>query len=89
MVGDKACELELPEAMKTHPVMNLSQVKKCHGSLQWPLPIKIHGEEKLRGFRTTDDQTEATSIWYFGQVMMSLITSGYLSKIVVLRRVIE
>ena len=33
MVGDNACELKLPEAMKIHPVVYVSQVKKYHGSL--------------------------------------------------------
>ena len=46
MVGDNACELELPEAMKIHPVVNVSQVKKYHGSLQRPPPIEIDGEEE-------------------------------------------
>ena len=41
MVGDNSCELELPEAMKIHPVMNVSQAKKYHSSPQRPLPIKI------------------------------------------------
>ena len=27
MVGDNACELELPESMKIHPVVNVSQVE--------------------------------------------------------------
>ena len=27
MIGDNACELELPETMKIHPVVNVSQVK--------------------------------------------------------------
>ena len=43
MVVDNACELELPEAMKIHPVVNVSQVKKYHGSLQRPPPIEIDG----------------------------------------------
>ena len=46
MVGDNACELELPEAMKIHPVVNVIQVKKNHGSLQRPPPIEIDGEEE-------------------------------------------
>ena len=46
IVGDNACELELPEAMKIHPVVNVSQVKKYHGSLQRPPPIEIDGEEE-------------------------------------------
>ena len=46
MVGDNACELELPEAMKIHPVVNVSQVKKYHGSLQRPPPKEIDGEEE-------------------------------------------
>ena len=46
MVGDNACELELPEAMKIHPVVNVSQVEKYHGSLQRPPPIEIDGEEE-------------------------------------------
>ena len=46
MVGDNACELELPEAMKIHPVVNVSQVKKYHSSLQRPPPIEIDGEEE-------------------------------------------
>ena len=44
MVGYNACELELPEAMKIHPVVSVSQVKKYHSSLQRPPPIKIIGE---------------------------------------------
>ena len=44
MVGHNACELELPEAMKTHPVVNVIQVKKYHGLLQRPSPIEIDGE---------------------------------------------
>ena len=31
--------------MRIHPVVNLSQVKKHHGSLQRPPPIEIGGEE--------------------------------------------
>ena len=31
MVGEKACELEMPEAMKIHVVVNVSQIKKYHG----------------------------------------------------------
>ena len=46
MVGNNACELELPEAMKIHPVVNVSQVKKYHDSLQRPTPIDIDGEEE-------------------------------------------
>ena len=46
MAGDKACELELPEAVKIHPVVNVSQVKKYHSSLQRPPPIEIDGEEE-------------------------------------------
>ena len=48
MVGDNAYELELPEAMKIHPVMNVSQVKKYHGSLQRPPPIEIDGEKEYK-----------------------------------------
>ena len=33
MVGENACELEMPETMKIHPVVNVSQVKKYHSSL--------------------------------------------------------
>ena len=33
MVGDNTCEVEMPEAMKIHPVVNVSQVKKYHVSL--------------------------------------------------------
>ena len=46
MVGDNACKLQLPEAMKIHPVVNVSQVKKYHDSLQRPPPIEIDGEEE-------------------------------------------
>ena len=46
MVGDNACKLELPEAMKIHLVVNVSQVKKYHDSLQRPPPIEIDGEEE-------------------------------------------
>ena len=28
MVGENACELEMPEAMRIHPVVNVSLVKK-------------------------------------------------------------
>ena len=48
MVWDNACELELPEAMKIHPVVNVSQVKKYYGSLQRPPPIEIDGEEEYK-----------------------------------------
>ena len=33
MVGENDCKLKLPETMKIHPVVNVSQVKKYHGSL--------------------------------------------------------
>ena len=46
MVGDSACELKLPEAMKICPVVNVSQVKKYHGSLQRPPSIEIDEEEE-------------------------------------------
>ena len=46
MVEDNACELELLESMKMHPAVNISQVKKYHGSLQRPTPIEIFGEEE-------------------------------------------
>ena len=46
MVGDNACELELPEAIMIHPVVNFRHVKKYLGSLQRLLPIEIDGEEK-------------------------------------------
>ena len=46
IVGDNACELELPEAMKLNPEVNVSQVKKYHGSLQRPPPIEEDGEEE-------------------------------------------
>ena len=46
MTGDNACKLELPEAMKIHPVVNVSQVKKYRGSLHRPPPIEIDGEEE-------------------------------------------
>ena len=46
MVGHNACKLELPEAMKMHPVVNLRQVKKYHSFLQRPPSIKIDGEEE-------------------------------------------
>ena len=45
MVGENACKLEMSEAMRIHPVVNVSQVKKYYGSLQNPHPIKIDGEE--------------------------------------------
>ena len=32
--------------MRIHPVVNVSQVKKYHGSLQRPPPIKIDEEEE-------------------------------------------
>ena len=40
MVGDNACELGLSEAMKIYLVVNVSQIKKYHGSLQSPAPIE-------------------------------------------------
>ena len=46
LTGKNACELELPEAMKIHPVVNVSQVKKYHDSLQRPPPIEIDREEE-------------------------------------------
>ena len=46
MVGDNACALEVPEAMNTHPVVKVSQIEKCHGSLQRSPPIKIHSEKE-------------------------------------------
>ena len=46
MVGENVCKLEMPEAMRIHPVVNVSQVKKYHGALQRPPPIKIDGEEE-------------------------------------------
>ena len=46
MVGDNACELEPPEAIKIHPIVNISQVKKYQGFLQRPPPIDIDGEEE-------------------------------------------
>ena len=46
MVGNNACELELLEAMKIHPVVNVSQVKSYQGSLQRPPAIAIDGEEE-------------------------------------------
>ena len=45
-IGDNACELELPETMKFYAVVNVSQVKKYHGSLQRPPPIEIDGEKE-------------------------------------------
>ena len=48
MVGENACELELPEAMKIYPVVNVSQVKKYHSSLQRPAPIEIDGKEQYK-----------------------------------------
>ena len=82
MVGDNACELELPEAMKIHPVVNISQVKKYHGSLQRPPPIEIDGRKSMKSriSWTTGDLAEATSTWYLGQIMMPPRTSSYLSK---------
>ena len=46
MVGDNACELEMPEVMRIHPVVNVSQVKKYHNSLQRPPPILVDREEE-------------------------------------------
>ena len=46
MVRDNASELKLPEAMKIHPVVNVSQVKKYHGSSQRPPPIELDEEEE-------------------------------------------
>ena len=46
MVGDNTCELELSEAMQIHPVVHISQVKKCHGALQRLPPFEIDGEEE-------------------------------------------
>ena len=45
MVGNNACELELPKSMRIHPVVNLSQVK-YHGPLQRPPPVETNGEEE-------------------------------------------
>ena len=46
MVGKNTCKLEMAEAMTIHPVVNVSQVKKYHGTLQRPLPMEIDGEEE-------------------------------------------
>ena len=46
MAGDNAYRLEQPETMKIYLVVNVSQVKKYHGSLQRPSPIKIDGKDK-------------------------------------------
>ena len=46
MLGENACKLEMPEAMRIHPVVNVNQVKKYHGSVQRPPPIDIDGEEE-------------------------------------------
>ena len=46
MVGDNACKLEMPEAIKIHPVVNVSQVNKYHGSLQRPPHTEINWEEE-------------------------------------------
>ena len=46
IVGNNACELEVPEAMNIHPVVNLIQMKKYHSSLQRPPSIEIEGEEE-------------------------------------------
>ena len=48
MVGDNACERNLPEAMKSHPVVNVSLVKKYPSSLRRPPPIDIDGEEEYK-----------------------------------------
>ena len=44
--AENACELELPETMKIHPVVNVSQVKKYHGSLLRPPAIEVDGQEE-------------------------------------------
>ena len=46
MVGDNACELEFAETMRIHLVVNVTQVKKYHSSLQRPPSIQIDGEEE-------------------------------------------
>ena len=33
MVGENAYELDMPEAMRIHPVVNVSQATSYHGSL--------------------------------------------------------
>ena len=44
--GRQCLQAALPEAMKMHPVVNVDQVKKYHGSLQRPPPIEIDGQEE-------------------------------------------
>ena len=87
MVGDNICELELPEPMKIHPVVNVSQVKKYHGSLQRPPPLEIDGEEEYEVEGILDHRRSGRGYQYLvsgtgiqSLDMMPLRTSGYLNE---------
>ena len=64
MVGDNACELELPETMKIHPPVNVSQVKKYRGSLQRPPPIEIDGAKEYEVEGILDHKRAARGYLY-------------------------
>ena len=47
LVGDNAVKLELPPAMKIHPVFNISLVKHYQGSQLLPAPVEVEGQEEF------------------------------------------
>ena len=64
MVHENACELEMPEAMSIHPMVNVSQVKKYHSSLQGPPPIEIDGEDEYEVESILDHRISGTGYHY-------------------------
>ena len=54
----------MPEAMRIHPVVNVSQVKKYHDSLQRTPPIKIDGEEEYEVKNILDHRSSGIGYQY-------------------------
>ena len=54
----------MPEAIRVHPVVNVSQVKKYHGSLQRPPPIEIDREEEYEVENILDYRISGRSYQY-------------------------
>ena len=45
-VGENAVKLDLPPALKIHPVINISLVKHYQGSQLLPAPVEVEGQEE-------------------------------------------
>ena len=69
--------MELPEAIKIHPLVNVSQVKKYYGSLQAVSPNKVDGEEEFKVEGILDHRRSGRGYQYLVSWMGY---DGYLSK---------